>query len=259
MRTLTWPFDFGYIRAMSGVLGDMANEVIMAPLVDLFRHGNGWILLLPVLIVPIYFQFIRKFGGKSSGATLRSKTFLLPSLLLVLICAGVYFLLPPGALGRHGESVEESDQAASVSPDSAEAWYNKGVSLNKLGKDDEAIGAYDKATSINPAHAGAWYNMGVSLSKLGRDKEAIKAYDRAISIHPDLAQAWSNKGASLSKLGKDKEAIEAYDRATSINPNLAEAWYNKGYALYKSGRTEEAKAAFKKAFELNPNLPPPLM
>ena len=42
-------------------------------------------------------------------------------------------------------------------------------------KYNEAIKAYDKAIEINLHDSSAWYNKGLSLDKLNKHEEAIKA------------------------------------------------------------------------------------
>ena len=56
------------------------------------------------------------------------------------------------------------------------AWYNKGLALNKLGRYDEAIKAYDEAIRLDPNYAYPWYNRGRTLKLLGRTTEADAAF-----------------------------------------------------------------------------------
>jgi len=39
---------------------------------------------------------------------------------------------------------------------------------------------------LNPQYADAWYNKGIALDKLGRTKEAEKAFERAYELDPAL-------------------------------------------------------------------------
>ena len=140
-----------------------------------------------------------------------------------------------------------------IKPDDAEAWNNKGITLNKLGRFEEVLAAYDKAIDIKPDYTEAWYNKGITLYKLGRFEEALAAYDKAIDIKPDHAGAWNNKGVALDKLGRPEEALAAYDKAIDIKPDYAEAWTNKGAAFSDLGRPEEALVAYDKALDIMPD------
>nr|WP_302850061.1 tetratricopeptide repeat protein [Sphaerospermopsis torques-reginae] len=69
-----------------------------------------------------------------------------------------------------------------------------------LKKYEEAIVSYDKAIAIKPDYHEAWYNRGVALDKLKKYEEAIVSYDKAIAIKPDYHEAWYNRGIILDDL-----------------------------------------------------------
>ena len=66
-----------------------------------------------------------------------------------------------------------------INPQSAEAWCNKGNTLNELRKYDQALLASDKAVEINPQLAEAWNCKGIALKALGRTTEADSAFAKA--------------------------------------------------------------------------------
>ena len=149
-------------------------------------------------------------------------------------------------------SLQYFDKAIGINPQSAEAWNNKGNSLDNLGRYEEALAAYDKVIGINPQDSEAWYNKGVTLANIGRYEEALALFDKAIKINPQNANFWHNKGVILGNMDRYEDALAAYDKVIKIDPQYAEAWYNKGVTLVKLGRYEEAKIAFKNAHKLNP-------
>lgn len=79
-----------------------------------------------------------------------------------------------------------------------------------IGKHNEAIACYDKAIEIDPMYADAWNNKGFSLDELGKYQEAEACYDKALEIDPQDAVAWYNRGQSFKSIGMYKEAIEAF-------------------------------------------------
>jgi len=150
-----------------------------------------------------------------------------------LIAEGNAFL----GQGKYDEALQAYDNALQLDPRLADAWYDKGVVLNKQGKYDQAIAAYDEAIELNPEFAYAWCNKGDSLQKEGNYEDAIKAYDKAIELDPSDAYPLNNKGVVLSKQGKYEDAIEAFDQALGIDSNNEETLSNK--------RTAEAALAKK--------------
>ncbi|TET74627.1 MAG: tetratricopeptide repeat protein, partial [Dehalococcoidia bacterium] len=56
---------------------------------------------------------------------------------------------------------------------------NKAIALGNLNRLAEALACLDEALLLNPDYAEAWYNKGVALEKLGQWKQALAAYERA--------------------------------------------------------------------------------
>lgn len=81
-------------------------------------------------------------------------------------------------------------------PDSAESYFNLGVSYGKSGMDKEAIESFKQAIRIKPDYYFAHCGLGVSYGKLGMYREAIEAYKQAIRIKPDYADAHSGLGVT---------------------------------------------------------------
>jgi tetratricopeptide (TPR) repeat protein len=75
---------------------------------------------------------------------------------------------------------------------------------------------YNEAITLDPQNAGAWYNKGSALYDQGKHDEAIKAYDEAIRLDPNFAAAWTNKGVALEALGNTTEANAAFAKAKEL-------------------------------------------
>jgi tetratricopeptide (TPR) repeat protein len=67
----------------------------------------------------------------------------------------------------------------------AKALVNKGWILGTRGHDQEAIRAYDEALTLNPTDATAWYRRDMTLFALNRWDEALAALDDALSRFPE--------------------------------------------------------------------------
>ncbi len=51
------------------------------------------------------------------------------------------------------------------------------------GQYEKALAAYDSALRIDPEDADAWYNKGETLNKMGRHAEAAKCIATAIDLY----------------------------------------------------------------------------
>jgi tetratricopeptide (TPR) repeat protein len=80
----------------------------------------------------------------------------------------------------------------------AEAYYQRGLSHQKLGDRPEALRDYSEAIRFNSELAGAYYQRGIIYAELGERKPAVE----------DLRQA--------AKLFFDQGDLENYDRAREL-------------------------------------------
>ena len=162
------------------------------------------------------------------------------------------------------------NRIADTNPYDADIWYAIGNSWAKLEGGCStamcgAIRAYDKAIINMLNFVEAWYKKGVALNKQGRWNkllieaafamaegryyEAMKVYDDLIKLDPKYAGAWYNQGIALCSLGKYDEAIKAYDEAIRLDPKDGLVYYAKSVALKLLGKTSEAYAELAKSAE----------
>jgi len=106
----------------------------------------------------------------------------------------------------------------------ADAWVDKGDSLNNQGKFDEAIKCYDKAIQLDPKIADAWNNKGESLRNKGKFDEAMKCYDKAIELDPKNVFALNNKAFAFDLSENFDVAEYYYDLASKIDANETKEW-----------------------------------
>jgi protein O-GlcNAc transferase len=193
-----------------------------------------------------------------------------------------------GRLGRYAEAMASYDRALASAPNSAEAWYGRGMTLLAIGRPLEAIASFDNVLAAKPdftqvhllraklladlgrreaALAGienllalaprlaeAWLGRSNILFEAGRYEEALSAADQAVASKPDLAEAWHARGNALNELNRHDEALAAYEKALSVSPNFAGAWHGRGNALKELKRYDEALSAYDKALALAPGM-----
>lgn len=79
-----------------------------------------------------------------------------------------------------------------LAPDSATAYYGRGILYDEKGDYDRAIADYTKAIRIKPDYTDAYNNRGIAYDKKGDHDRAIADYNKALQIDPDYAAARSN-------------------------------------------------------------------
>ena len=72
--------------------------------------------------------------------------------------------------------------------------------LQEIGKVYKALKSFDRALEISPSFAEAYYRKGVTLEKLRRYKEAIQCYEEALKLDPNLEKVKRAKKDCHSKI-----------------------------------------------------------
>lgn len=148
----------------------------------------------------------------------------------------------------------------------ADLWQKKGIALRRLGKRREAVDAYDKAIALSPDHADAWFNRGIAHkyiawldSRPEAHQEAIRCYRQALRCEPEHLGALVCLGNVSVLLKKPQEGKEYYGKAIACYPDEPVAWCNHGFAMGRLGDWQRALEAAEKCLTLNPRLAPGLI
>lgn len=93
------------------------------------------------------------------------------------------------AAGDKALALSFIDQATSLTPSYAGAWYRR--SILRYDADDRAgaIADIQETLKREPRHFGALAGLGMIYEDMGQEKAALEAYRRALEIHPFLNNA----------------------------------------------------------------------
>ena len=117
----------------------------------------------------------------------------------------------------------------------------------------KAIKGYDEAIRLNPQSAEAYYKRGVVYHSLGHFEQAIADYDEVIRLNPEYAEAYINRGSACYELGQFEQVIKNYDEVIRLNPKDAGAYYNRGLAYKEQGKKARAITDLEKFITLTDN------
>lgn len=179
-------------------------------------------------------------------------------------------------LSRHAEAEAPLDRALEFLPSEgglahlrAQAWFQKGVTLNSLLRRDEAIEAFDKMAEVTaelppPMVATASFHKAVAQNILGRHQEALATFATSETellqsplapwVHFQKAIAFDALGQSDAALAELTAASESAEQPGAMQIPVATLSYQKAVALMKQGRAEEALAALDEAAKADPGL-----
>ena len=168
-------------------------------------------LLLPILIVSASATVPQSAVGQRVGAEKRDNT----------------SALATATPEKAAASVARSQPKSELKPDpldaneSAQRYYQQGLSLAEAGKLDEALVAFRESVRLRPDDVQANLSLGVTLARKKAFKEALDSFKIATRLKPDSAEAHFRLGITSHVLGKRNQAIDEYKKLQELKSPLA--------------------------------------
>ena len=119
----------------------------------------------------------------------------------VYVAIGVEFLNDEKA----ADALYYLKKAIKINSENEIALNELSLCFELTGKSEEAITFYESYIDENPYSYYAWFNLGISYNRLGLYEKAVDAYDYAIAIKDNFSSAYFNKANSLAQ----QEKLEA--------------------------------------------------
>ena len=145
--------------------------------------------------------------------------------------------------GEYSAAEQSYATAATQRPDSFEAQFNHGLSLQLLNRVTDAISAYLRALRIRPSDIDANLNLATAYLQADEPRRALIYAQRAARLDGRSASARSNLGAVYAALGQHDAAIIEYQQAAELmDPITPELLINLAESLRQTNRYEEMRA-----------------
>src|SRR4029078_13199947 len=107
-------------------------------------------------------------------------------------------------------AVDALKEAASQTPEDAEAPYDLGRIYYQLGRHADAAAAVRQGTTLDPQAYKAWDNLGLAMEALGNVPQAQQYYLKALALvhkdHPRYDVVYANFADLLIKQGDPRRA-----------------------------------------------------
>ena len=139
--------------------------------------------------------------------------------------------------------------SATIVTDSAEEYYNRGLTKNSLQDYKGAIADFTKAIELELEGASAYYGRGIAKISLQDYKGAIADNTKAIELEPEYALAYYERGLAKYFLQDYKGAIADLTKAIELEPEGVSAYYVRGLTKNSLQDYKGAIADFTKAIE----------
>jgi adenylate cyclase len=152
------------------------------------------------------------------------------------------------------KSVEASEKAIALDPDSGEAHASRGLSLFIGGQFGEAKKEFARAIELNPNLFDAYYYYGLACSSNADFETAEKMYLKAMEVNPAdyqsplfLAQAYTSMGRKHDEMRVRLGALDTIQRHLEMNPHDTRALYFGAQNLVLVGENEKGKELAERA------------
>jgi Flp pilus assembly protein TadD len=131
----------------------------------------------------------------------------------------------------------------------AKMSFRVALMAEAINEYETAIKAYSSAITLSPDWAEAYYNRGgvYSLPQIGSYDLAIRDYQRAIEIDPKMYQACYNCGNAFLQTKDYENAIAMYNKALSVRRNYAKAYNQLAVTYHMKGDLNSAITTLKQA------------
>jgi tetratricopeptide (TPR) repeat protein len=127
------------------------------------------------------------------------------------------------------------EQAVNIDPNVAEYHLYVGWAANLLNQPAKASVALKKALDIDHELADAYWQRGVLLQKEGTSRDALQDLQTALEKRPSRFEAYATMGLCYEDLQRWREAQDAFRRAIAGNDKVAEWHYFLGKLLASHG------------------------
>ncbi|MDE0635647.1 MAG: tetratricopeptide repeat protein [Candidatus Poribacteria bacterium] len=135
--------------------------------------------------------------------------------------------------------------------------------------DTSVLNEYNEAIRLNPDSAEAYFKRGLARALLDPDPVSFADYDEAIRLNPNYAEAYFHRAclrdylALREFLTSDRNAglrsaISDLDEVIRLDPNfpyLSDTYYRRGNAKYNLDQYEAAIADYDEALKIDPGAP----
>ena len=104
---------------------------------------------------------------------------------------------------------------------------------------------------LSPNDADAYYNRAYAHETLGNLLDAMRDYEKAIELLPEDSWAYGGLAGVYITLDKNSEAIDLLSKAILLDSQKGLYYYNRGVAYYNSGLYNEACSDWRQADKRN--------
>jgi VWFA-related protein len=146
----------------------------------------------------------------------------------------------------------QTDQQAAAPPKEARRAFEKAAAALKARQPDEAMRDYEQAVTLFPGYAEAWYELGKVRLDHEQPEAARNALESAIHADPKFAEAYMTLAILEHGARHWKQLIDVTDALLRIDAiDFPQAWLLNSVGNYNSHNLESAEKSAREAERLD--------
>lgn len=155
-------------------------------------------------------------------------------------------------LNDPARAIADFNQAATLFPENAVTYNNRGAFLVSLGAVDEGLKDFDRALLLAPGYVAAWNNRAAAHARSGRRYAALADYTRAIRLASSIAEPLVGRAHIYLAQARPWAALRDLNRALRNDQRLAAAYRARAEAHMALRRYEDAAQDLSRAIAYEP-------
>jgi tetratricopeptide (TPR) repeat protein len=158
--------------------------------------------------------------------------------------------------GEYEQAVDEAERVLAGNPELDEAFYIRGVALEKLGRYAEAESVLQQAAGRMPDYPRIWAALGEVSMNLAAEQEsrneadeakqaygrAAEALTKAVERDSDTLALQINLAASLDRTGEEEQLLQVLERILEQDPTNIQARVRLAGLYARQGKRDVAMA-----------------
>lgn len=160
---------------------------------------------------------------------------------------------------RYDQAYKSFSDAIALSPESAELYYNRAGSAEKLARLRDAQADLTKAIELEPEYVDAYIRRADLSFDRSRFESARADWSSVLVLSPDNGGAYLGRARTLERLERTDEARADFDRAVILSPGDSVPLISRGRFFFGIGNFEQALADLTSAASISPKSPEPYL
>ncbi len=140
--------------------------------------------------------------------------------------------------------------ARAINPSATDSWLAEVPLRVRARQFNEAIAAADQALKLSPEAAEAFYQKGAVLHAMGQIQPALALYERGIKSDARHTESRLAKAGILVDLKRDTDALAELDELKKLRPKDPRGAYLRALIAERAGDAATARAALKTITDL---------